>query len=137
MSEVSSNTVVTPLASVGVLIILAAAVSVGVADGTVGQANLTPYHPTLQYSTWDLKSKLKRGALMSRDTVTEFMRSIAHDKEIMEQLVGYAAQRGYEFSVSDLKNHFASALGDADLESVVGGAAKKKPAKKNVMGIDP
>jgi len=74
---------------------------------------------------------------MSQDAVTEFMRSIAHDKEIMEQLVGYAAQRGYEFSVSDLKNHFASTLGDADLESVVGGAAKKKPAKKNVMEIDP
>ncbi len=74
---------------------------------------------------------------MSQDTVTEFMRTIAHDNEIMEQLVGYAAQRGYEFNISDLKNHFASALGDADLESVVGGAAKKKPAKKNVMEIDP
>ena len=74
---------------------------------------------------------------MSQDAVTEFMRSIAHDNEIMEQLVGYAAERGYEFNVSDLKNHFASALGDADLESVVGGVAKKKPAKKKIVGIDP
>ena len=30
---------------------------------------------------------------MSQDAVTEFMRSIVHDKEIMEQLVGYARRR--------------------------------------------
>jgi hypothetical protein len=74
---------------------------------------------------------------MGNDAVTGFLRSIAHDKDIMERLVGYAADRGYQFTVSDLENHFASTLGDAELESVVGGAAKKKPAKKKIVGIDP
>lgn len=73
---------------------------------------------------------------MADDSVSEFLSSIAHDNEILEQLVGYAASRGYEFTVSDLKNHFAEALGESDLQSVVGGAAKKKPAKKKVIGDD-
>jgi hypothetical protein len=72
---------------------------------------------------------------MGKDAVREFLRSIAHEEEIMEQLVGYAAQRGYEFSVSDLRNHFATGLGDRDLERVVGGAAEKEA--KKIAGVEP
>ena len=70
---------------------------------------------------------------MHNDSVTAFLSTIAHDDEILQQLVKYAAKRGYEFSVSDLKSHLAEALGDRDLESQEAGDAKKRPAKKKVV----
>jgi hypothetical protein len=73
---------------------------------------------------------------MPKEAVAEFLRSVANDKAIMEQLVGHAAERGYEFTISDLKNHFAAMLGDEDLESVMGGTAKKKPVKKKTTDLD-
>jgi hypothetical protein len=57
---------------------------------------------------------------MPNSAVTEFLRSIAYDDYIMEQLVRYAADRGYEFTVSDLKNQLSNVLRDAQLGSLAG-----------------
>jgi len=82
---------------------------------------------------------------MPHEDVEKFIASVVVDKEIIDQLVGYAAERGYEFSALDLQKYLAREMSEADLESVSGGTGaydpriffdsvaatkKKKPAKK-------
>jgi len=83
---------------------------------------------------------------MSLDDAKKFMASVVVDKDIIDQLVGYAGERGFEFSAIELQRYLAREMSEEELESVSGGAdgtfdprilleslgvaKKKKPAKK-------
>ena len=55
---------------------------------------------------------------MSREAVIAFLRKVADDPGLQEELVGFARERGFEFTVEE--------LGDSELDSVTGGAAFAK-----------
>ena len=79
---------------------------------------------------------------INREGVTHFLEELAQDGDALRQLVGLAAEKGYEITTRDLAQHLsvgASAamdeLSEADLELVAGG--KKKPAKKKDAKLKP
>jgi hypothetical protein len=61
---------------------------------------------------------------MSQDQLTEFLKSIAHDKEIIGRLVSHATERGFDFTAADLEGYL---LRLPDLDSIADAPTEELP----------